>query len=436
MQVVLTIHKKHVLSILSICILIYTNVFASKILVGPTRQYKSPSAVSGLVKDNDTVEIDSGIYTNESTTWNANNLTLRGKVRGVHLVAPSSIPNQKAIWVIAGDQTLIENIEFSGASVPDKNGAGIRLEKGSMIIRNCSFHDNEDGILGGSGPSCQVVIENSEFYNNGFGDGYSHNIYIGNAASFLIQYCYTHGAKIGHLIKTRAQKNLILYNRIMDEGAGTASYEIDIPNGGTSHIIGNIIHQGAKTANPTIITYGEEGLSNTEKDLYVMNNTIVNDLGSGTFIRVAASAPAAKVGNNLFVGLGTMVNGLADTSKNIVTSVPNLVGQKTFDYRPTAITPGINRGGTYGTEGGFALAPAFQYVYDLGTEPRKSVGTMDIGAFEYDSTKVNALRYGNRPKIKGIKKVDVKLRSVKGQIVTDQKIKSKGVVRPVYTKNP
>jgi hypothetical protein len=359
--------------------------FSAQLHVGPGQAYTSPSSVASIVKDGDTVEIDSGSYTNETATWRANNLTLRGKARFAHLIAPSVISNGKAIWVVQGNNTIIENIEFSNASVPDQNGAGIRIEGGNITLQNCFFHDNEDGILGGSGPNCNVVIENCEFSRNGFGDGYSHNLYIGNAASLTFRFSYTHHAKIGHTLKSRALKNFILYNRIMDEATGTASYEIDLPNGGTSYIIGNLIQQGPATDNPTIICYGEEGLSNGGTDLYVVNNTIVNDRTSGTFISIASGAFKAKIVNNLFVGSTTGISGPVDTVANVITANPAFVNRTLYDYHPTSSTPGIDKGVDPGSGAGYVLTPAYQYVYDCSGLSRPQRGSMDIGAFEFQA---------------------------------------------------
>jgi hypothetical protein len=49
--------------------------------VGPTRTYTVPSAVSGLVSDGDTVQIDAGTY-NDCTEWNKSNLLLQGVGNG------------------------------------------------------------------------------------------------------------------------------------------------------------------------------------------------------------------------------------------------------------------------------------------------------------------------------------------------------------------
>ena len=132
-------------------------------------------AAASAVHDGDVVEIDAGTYTNDVATWSANNLTVRG-VNGRASLTITNGTNEggKAIWVVAGANFTAENIEFSGATVPDQNGAGIRGEgSGTLTIRNCYFHDNEDGILAGDSPGSEILIEYSEFAYNGAGDGFS-----------------------------------------------------------------------------------------------------------------------------------------------------------------------------------------------------------------------------------------------------------------------
>lgn len=108
--------------------------------------------------------------------------------------------------MIQGANTTVENIEFSGCRVPDKNGAGIRQEGPGLTVRHCSFHDNENGMLAGANPDSVILVEYSEFNHNGAGDGQSHNIYIGKVKSFTLQYCWSHRASVGHLVKSRAEE--------------------------------------------------------------------------------------------------------------------------------------------------------------------------------------------------------------------------------------
>src|SRR5436305_410156 len=67
----------------------------------------------------------------------------------------------------------------------------------------------------------------------------------------------SHDAVNGHELKSRAETNVITNDRI-DDVNGTASYSIDLPNGGAATIQNNIVRQGPNTDNPKIIAYAEE----------------------------------------------------------------------------------------------------------------------------------------------------------------------------------
>src|SRR6185437_8917179 len=136
------------------------------------------------------------------------------------------------------------NIELSGCKVRDGNGAGIRAEGAGLTLVGMYIHDNEDGILSAPNPDSDIVIENSEFRHNGTTSGSTHGIYIGVVRNLVVRGSYFHDTVTGHHIKTRAQANYILYNRIFDYANGTASYSIDFSNGGRSYAIGNIIEKG------------------------------------------------------------------------------------------------------------------------------------------------------------------------------------------------
>jgi len=354
------------------------------IRVGPGRQFTHPSQVSGVVQSGDVVEIDAGVYNGPASTWATNNLTLRGVGGRAHLVAPATISNGKGIWVMAGTNQAVENIEFSGAAVPDLNGSGIRGDGTDLAICGSYFHDNQEGFLGGGG---RLLIEYSEFAFNGNCidvNGCAHNIYVDGGARFTLRHSYSHHARIGHTVKSRAQENYILYNRIMDEATGTASYTIDLPNGGLTYIIGNLLQQGPNTDNPTIVTYGEEGLTNTNHNFYMVNNTVVNDrTAGGTFVSLAGGT-VATLQNNLFVGNGTVVSGGTVTQvTNRTTNTPNFVNVGAFDYRPTAATPGIDQGTAPGLGGAFSLTPIYQYLHPTNREPRPTRNAIDIGAYEF-----------------------------------------------------
>ena len=364
---------------------------AVTLTVGPGKMYAAPCAAIAAAADGDTIEIDAtGSYDGDVCAVPKNRLTLRGVGGRPRIDAAGRSSGGKGIWVISGNDTTVENIEFSGATVPDKNGAGIRQEGQNLTVRGCFFHDNENGILSGGGPTTAILIEYSEFANNGFGDGFSHNMYIGHEGRFTLRYSYSHAAKVGHLVKSRAAENYILYNRLSGED-GTASYEIDLPNAGTSYVIGNLIQQGASSQNSTFVTYGVEGATpdNPGHTLFVVNNTFVNDrTAGGTFISVGgAITTPAFIANNIFVGTGTVVSQTSAVQMtNFTQGDPRLVDRAAYDYRLAPGSPCINAGSDPGTGAGFALLPSRHYVHPASAVDRTIDGIVDIGAYEFGIT--------------------------------------------------
>src|SRR5436190_11262750 len=167
--------------------------------VGPGKTYAKPCAAIAAAQDGDVIEIDAGgDYAGDVCAIARSNLTLRGVGGRAHIDAAGKAYGGKGTWVIQGANTTVENVELSGAKVPDLNGAGIRQEGAGLTVRNCYFHDNEDGILtGGRG---EILIEGSEFARNGAGDGFSHNMYIGHEKKLTLRWSYSHDAKVGHLV--------------------------------------------------------------------------------------------------------------------------------------------------------------------------------------------------------------------------------------------
>src|SRR5882672_173175 len=369
----------------------------STLRVGPGRTYATVRAAAAAAGDGALIEVDPGTYNDDIVVWRQDNVTIRGvggrpNIHGTTVmpfVSGDDLRNGKGLWVVNGSGIRVENIEFSGARVVDANGAGIRNEGSNLTVCGCKFHDNENGILGGAFGT--FTIEYTEFTHNGIGEvGRTHNLYVDEGASagdkLVYRYNYSHDVQGGgHLLKTRARENYILYSRIMDEADGGSSYSIDVPNGGLTYIVGNLIQQGPNTENSSIVSYGAEGLSaGRTHNLYLVNNTIANDRGSGTFLDVASGTALFRSINNLFVGSGTLTSGTQpQATTNLQTNSPGLVNLIAFDYRLATGSPAINAGTAPGSANGFALAPQFQYVHPTAREDRPASGAIDIGAYEY-----------------------------------------------------
>ena len=125
---------------------------AGALLVGPGHRFARPCQAIAAAKPGDTIGIDAkgnGSYDGDVCGWSTSKLTIAGYNGLAHVDAAGHNSAGKAIWVIAGNDTVIRNVEFSGATVPDDNGAGIRQEGANLTVIGCYFHDDQDGILAG-----------------------------------------------------------------------------------------------------------------------------------------------------------------------------------------------------------------------------------------------------------------------------------------------
>ncbi len=354
--------------------------------VGPGKPFRTPCAAFAAAKTGDTVEIDGGgnywedvcyIQTSDLTIIGVNG---RPKIDGANKVTAG----HKALWVIQADDTIIDNIEFTGAAVPDRNGAGIRLEGRNLTIRNSYFHNNQDGILTQEANSGNILIEYSEFASNGAGDGHSHNIYINAADNVTFRYSTSHDARRGHLLKSRASVTNILYDFIYDGANANSSYELDFPNAGTVNVVGSVVAQGPHSPNHTIVSFGEEGPGNNKtQQLNMVNNTIVNRERSGTFVNVASwiSVPA-KIMNNIFAGAGTVISQKSAVSTtNLFGEDPQFINSPAGDFRLKPNSPAIHNG----TDPAPALMPLWSNYNRTCGISRTILGQIDIGAYGYGS---------------------------------------------------
>jgi len=366
---------------------------ANTLEVGPGKPFATPCAAIGSAAAGDRIEVDAaGNYDGDTCEWTTDNLTVVGVNGRAKIDLTGKLPvMEKGIFTVDAPNATIESFELSGAAIPQgdgNNGAGIRHGGTNLTVIDCYLHDNQDGILGNpsTAGSGAVLIESSELANNGAGDGFSHNMYLGEYASVTVEGSYSHAAKVGHLLKSRGYANYILYNRLTDEAGTTASYEIDLPQGGTSYVIGNFIEQSAASMNPTIVSSGEETPLNPDQHFFFVNNTVVNDLSSGTFVALNA-ATTALLENNIFHGAGTVTSLAGATQTSNWTDAqgdPLLVDVASYDYHLQAGSPCIDHGTLPGMGlGSQSLVPTEEYVHPLMALGRTVAGAaIDIGADE------------------------------------------------------
>ena len=273
--------------------------------VGKGEKLKYPSEAAKIANDGDTIEIKAGVYV-DCATWKASNLTIRGVGGRAHV--KDEICASKGIWNIRGNNTTIENIEFSGMKNRSKNGSGIRMQGVSLTIRNSYFHDGEEGILGGNKPGNVILIEDSEFARLGKA-GRAHPIYINKADSFTLRRSYIHGCvDEGNCLKVRAKHSVVTCNVIASMD-GDSSWEVDFPNGGLVEVRNNVIQQGAKSANSNIIGFAMETRKpknrNSTQKLILENNIVINDKGKFIVVKKHENTEVVIQGNK-FIGRGRL----------------------------------------------------------------------------------------------------------------------------------
>lgn len=356
--------------------------------VGPYEKFTRIADAAKRAKDGDTVEILPGEYRADVAVWGQKQLTIRGIGERPVLIADGASAEDKAIWVIRNGDFRIHNVEFRGARVQDGNGAGVRLERGRLHVSGSVFVDNQNGILTGNESDTELRIENTLFAEAPRNVDLPHLLYAGRIARLEVSGCRFHRGYEGHLIKSRARYNDIRYNLIHDGPGGEASYEIDLPNGGTAFVVGNVIGQSAHTQNPVVVAYGAEGHIWPASGLYLSHNTLLSERMAGAwFLRVwNDNLPAGteiKAVNNLTVGLGVFTLAAPGEFSGNVPAIGALLGGPDildFTLAPDSI---LRRLGTEpGQARGYSLAPAAEFALPIGTRALQAPPRWAPGAFQ------------------------------------------------------
>ncbi len=272
------------------------------------------------------ITVAPGTYTNDTATVNRP-MTIEAAQPGSAVILNETValPNQKGI-LISLAQLTVDGLTFQGAHIAailGANGAGIRAEGSqgyTLTVRNSRFISNQTGILTDVNFPLDVVLTNNVFINNGNGNTSSltHGVYIGSGNNSLTaignEFC---GTIVGHNIKSRAAVTIIENNTLYAGAAdpnqpgcnvGSASYALDIPNGGVAVVSGNTMIQGTATQNGNMVDYGEEGLTYPTNSLVFINNQMQNTLPNAIGINDPNGVAVVGNGNTFAPSITTLVN--------------------------------------------------------------------------------------------------------------------------------
>ena len=272
--------------------------------VGQGKQYTAPSAAVAAAQEGDKIAVYPGQYF-DCAVITKNNLTIEGVGSPEQIVMTDKACEGKALLVIRGENVTVRNITLTRVRVPDENGAGIRGESKAILIDKVRFINNQNGILSGT-EGGSMTIRNSVFEKNGFcGGACSHGVYVGRLDLLHIENTRFFDTKQAHHIKSRAARTEVVGCDIQDGPEGTASYEVEAPNGGSVIVRDSTIIKGPNAENHTAaIMIGSEGVTQMTPEIIVENNTFRNDGTYPTIFVDNLTATEAQLSGNKISGNG------------------------------------------------------------------------------------------------------------------------------------
>lgn len=341
--------------------------------VGPGRRFERIADAARAARDGDVIEVDAGEYRGDVAVFTQRRLTLRARGGRVRLLADGRAAEDKAIWVLRGGRFEVQGFDFEGCRVANRNGAGIRFERGRLDLADCRFIGNEMGLLTSNDPEAELRAERCEFAHNLRPDGHNHQLYAGTIRTLAVRGCWLHHGSIGHLLKSRAAASLVLHNRLTDERGGRSSYELEFPNGGVALVVGNLIQQSPGTDNPIVVSFGAEGYRPTRQALVLVHNTLVDERGGDSrFLRVAPGAEVElRALNNLLCGDAAPLEaaGPGEFRHNPRVARSAFADAAAFDYRPADERAVPADAVDCGRFDGHDLAPVLEYRHPRGLAP-------------------------------------------------------------------
>jgi hypothetical protein len=183
----------------------------------------------------------------------------------------------KATLVLRGRAASVDGLVFVHVRVADGNGAGIRIEQGDLSVSRTLFADGQCGILSASDPAGSIVIDHSTFRGLGKhpdGNG-AHSLYIGDYGRLRVVATRFERGTGGHYLKSRAARIEVLDSSFDDSAGRTTNYLIDLPNGATGRIAGNVFVNGVGKENyATLIAVAAEGTENSSAGLVIEDNDV------------------------------------------------------------------------------------------------------------------------------------------------------------------
>ncbi|MEP3051897.1 MAG: right-handed parallel beta-helix repeat-containing protein [Erythrobacter sp.] len=266
------------------------------------------AAVNAIGRSRGTISIAPGTY-QQCAVQESGVITYVAEQVGTAIFERRSCEG-KAALVLRGVGAEIRGLTFRNIAVADGNGAGIRLEKGSLNIAFSRFENSQQGILTADDPSGRIHIVRSTFSGLGTCEhsaGCAHSIYVGNYGELSISSSRFERGTGGHYVKARSGNVSIRGNSFDDARGRGTNYMIDLPAGARGVIAQNWFIQGRDKENySAFVAVGAEQLLHSSDGLQVSDNQarFVPGLSrASVFVADWTGSNIAMSGNTLAPGL-------------------------------------------------------------------------------------------------------------------------------------
>ncbi len=236
--------------------------------------YRLDDAVKSIGDRDAVIRIASGTY-KDCAVQEAGRIAYRAIEPGKAIFDGGTCEG-KAALVLRGRDAVVDGLVFQNMRVPDGNGAGIRLEKGPLLVQNATFRDSEEGILTADDPASAIRIDRSSFAGLGRCDrglSCAHSVYVNAYGSLTVTRSRFERGQGGHYLKSRARRIAVSDSSFDDTRGHTSNYMIDLSTGATGTIANNIFVQGKDKENHSaFITVAPEGRETPSAGLVVTGN--------------------------------------------------------------------------------------------------------------------------------------------------------------------
>ncbi len=269
--------------------------------------YRLDDAMRAIGGGGGTITVAPGLY-KDCMSFEGGAITIRATQPGTAIFDGGACEG-KATFVLRGMDAEIDGLVFQNVRVNDRNGAGIRLEKGNLHVIRTTFRNSEQGILTANDPSGSIVIERSTFSGLGGCPGgmCSHSIYVGDYGSLKVDRVRFERGTGGHYVKSRAARIAVTNSSFDDTGGRETNYMIDLPAGAQGTITANTFVQGKNKENHSaLIAVAAEARDHPSAGLSVSGNnaSVAPGVGWSTvFVADWSHEPLRLGANKLGTGI-------------------------------------------------------------------------------------------------------------------------------------